>query len=197
MVKKKASGIFIFENFIDIFVLLLFSIFGSFILKKWILLGLLIFFIFIIFGLFFALNKYTYFIQNNFKNNKILEKISTFFIAFKKIKKDPYFLGGVLAFSAVALIIQIFFIKLLFYSFNNSLPFAIIFILQPIAILASLLPLSLSGIGIREGAMAILYIDYLPITNSIIVGLTHSFIVAIIMPLFLLPLTILFLLKKN
>jgi hypothetical protein len=60
---------------------------------------------------------------------------------------------------------------------------------EPLVIFSSLLPVSVWGLGIREMSMTVLFQDVAPRTTSAAVGLIHSALSAVVIPLLLLPCT--------
>ncbi|MEE8141723.1 MAG: lysylphosphatidylglycerol synthase domain-containing protein, partial [Planctomycetota bacterium] len=57
----------------------------------------------------------------------------------------------------------------------------------PLAVLAGLLPLTVSGIGTRDSAMALLFGQHIPLEEAVLLGLGYTFFVYWMLSLICLP----------
>lgn len=105
----------------------------------------------------------------------IVKKIRPFFLSWastiRYIKKNSYTLSTLLAASLANSFAHFFGIWLMFLSVFPELPFALHSALTPLAILAGLVPLTFSGVGIRDAALVGLYSQYVPSEVSIAFGI--------------------------
>lgn len=76
-----------------------------------------------------------------------------------------------------------------FDALGADISLATIFFLQPLAVLAGLLPITVSGVGVRESAMLALYSGVAEGSTVLFAGLAYSFATVIIFPLLCLPVT--------
>jgi glycosyltransferase 2 family protein len=95
-----------------------------------------------------------------------------------------------LALSILAWLIVLGFLALAFLSFDTPPPLGTLITRQPHIILAGILPLSFSGVGIRETGMLAAYQGLAPDSTILAVALTHSFFGIVVLPLLCLPWTI-------
>lgn len=82
------------------------------------------------------------------------------------------------------------FLWCIFAALGENVPLAAIFFLQPFAVLAGLLPITVSGVGVRESAMLVLYVGVAGSSTVLFVGLAYSLVTALIFPLLCVPFTI-------
>ncbi len=78
--------------------------------------------------------------------------------------------------------------KIIFYAYGINLSFAEVLARQPIAIFFGLLPITISGVGIRESTMLFLYRNLAAAPVILATGLTYSFLTIVALPLLCLPL---------
>jgi glycosyltransferase 2 family protein len=114
-------------------------------------------------------------------------KLENFRDIFKIFLKSPSSFLLVIFYSLLSLTLILICFKLLFLSFGLNLSFLKIIITQPIAIFFGLVPITLSGMGIRESVMVYLYRQFAPVSSIVAVGLSYSFLAAILLPLLCLP----------
>lgn len=120
--------------------------------------------------------------------NKIkIEKIKNFLQIYKIILKNINTIILAIGCTLLLWFVIIGYIKLIFLALGTSLDFTQILATQPLIIFLSLLPISLSGIGVRESAMVFLYAGLAPEQTIFIVGLTYSIFGGIILPILGIP----------
>ncbi|MBD3311250.1 MAG: flippase-like domain-containing protein [Candidatus Magasanikbacteria bacterium] len=182
----KGSGIVFMENLLDIYVLTFFALFGS-LIKGMLGIFLIIFFIVVLsFFLLFILNKIN--LSKLRLNNKFKQKIQSFFSIFREFKKNSIsFFLKILILTSSAWILVIGSFVCLFIAFGIDVPFFEVVFLQPIIIFLGLLPITVSGVGIRESAIIFFYAGYGSAASLMAVGLSYSCFSAIILPLLYLP----------
>lgn len=174
-------GIIVLENLFDILSLLLLVLLGSFLLKSAIIAVISLIFILTILGFIIYGPKI------KISNEKWRIRTDNFFLTKKIAINNPRLLLVLLAFSLIPWLIIIICIKLLFLAFAVNLPFHIILATQPIVIFLGLLPITFSGVGVRESAMLFLYSTFANDSVVLSVGLIYSISAAIILPLLCLP----------
>lgn len=172
------GGIF-FERAFDVLVLSMISLVGSIIIKNTPSLmisgGVMA-----VSLLFFYLMGKNRFFSGLATKSKRIENFQRVFSLF--FDRPKMFLGVflyTLAIWATALI----YVKFLFYSFGQNITFLKIASLQPIVSFASMLPATISGIGLREWAMLKLYSGFSPEHVILSVGFAYSFLGAFVLPL--------------
>ncbi len=183
---SKNIGIIFLENLFDIAILAIFALIGGVILKIKIATAtgsaviLAIAVVFILMPILVPRIK-------SIMGNKWEERLVNFHRAFGILLKKPgsFFWISFYTFSAWLIVLICF--KTMFYSFGLNIPFLYIIAAQPIAIFFGLLPITFSGIGVRESLMVYLYYSLAPISSIIAVGLIYSFLVAILLPISCLP----------
>lgn len=174
-------GIVILENLLDILSLLFLVIIGSLFLQKILLALIALLAILIILCLIIFSSKIK--ITNKKWNVRIQNLISVK----EKIFSNTRLFILLSIFSIIPWVIIIICIKLFFLSYGINIPFLIIFSIQPIAIFLGLIPVTFSGIGVRETAMLFLYAPYAKESVILATGLTYSAAAAIYLPLICLP----------
>lgn len=168
-------GGIIFERMLDFFVLANFAlIFGILSHNK----------IAIITGISIIIFLITLFILGN---KLKIEKIKNFLYIFKIILKQPKTLGIAIFCTLSLWFVIIGYIKLIFLALGADLAFTQILATQPIIIFLSLVPISLSGIGIRESAMVFFYAGLAPEQTIFMTGLAYSLFGGIILPVLGIP----------
>ncbi|HAM88375.1 MAG: hypothetical protein US83_C0005G0010 [Candidatus Falkowbacteria bacterium GW2011_GWC2_38_22] len=116
-----------------------------------------------------------------------IEKIKNFLYIFKIILKRPKNLGIAIFCTLSLWFVIIGYIKLIFLALGVDLVFTQILATQPIIIFLSLVPISLSGIGIRESAMVFFYAGLAPEQTIFMTGLAYSLFGGIILPVLGIP----------
>ena len=154
----------------DVFVLFLFGIFGVFTLfSNFFNLGYLfiLFFVLFLIGIFVLKTEklirkigkpiYRFFIPKKFKE-KIGENFNIFYRNLKKLEKRKIFLNFLLTILTWFIcFIQYFFLSL---AFGLNLSYFSICLITPILLLVQLIPISISGIGTREGTSVLLLSNF-------------------------------------
>ena len=107
--------------------------------------------------------------------------------AFKVLKRNPFFGILLLALSVSGWFCTAFFILQLFIAFGVSVSLGYILLVQPMVTIVSLLPITLGGIGVREGAMLFLYGGVVSAHIILAVGTYYSFVSVILFSLLSLP----------
>lgn len=121
------------------------------------------------------------------KDNKIIAKTKNFFKVFPVIQKDKKVMPLLLLYTFLIWLAIISYVYSLFAIFGQNIEFFKIATLQPLVIFTSLLPITISGIGTREGAMLFLYSQLAPQAKILSISLIYSAISAILLPLIGLP----------
>jgi uncharacterized protein (TIRG00374 family) len=107
--------------------------------------------------------------------NVLLNKIRPFFLGWattiRYIKRNQYVLTTLLTTSILNSVIHFFGIWIMFLSIYPDLSFVLHSALTPLAVLAGLVPLTFSGIGVRDAALVGLYAQYLPAEISVGFGM--------------------------
>lgn len=180
---KNKSNIFsglLTDRIADLIALSILCFFGSIYLKflPGLFTGLFIF------SAIFFLIVFINFFKFNFKQ-KLINKIylilkksfQLFYISFNKI-----FL--IIFFALSQWLLTSFQVWLFFTSFNISIPFFVVIAMFPITVILSLIPLTPSGIGIREVSFVILFSTYSDSHVSLAVG-TSYYLSSVVLPAFL------------
>jgi hypothetical protein len=178
---SKSAGGVLLEQFLDIFALLVLVIFGSLFSKNYFffLISLTVLLLMAVF-LFLLLKMEVRFLK------KWQDKIDNFFSAFKKFFRDKNAFC-ILAFTFLAWLVMLIYVKGLFFAFGFNIPFGVILAFQPIVTLISLIPVTFSGIGAREAVMIYFYSAFAPASSILAVALIYSFFAAILFPAICLP----------
>jgi hypothetical protein len=181
----QGMGIVLFENLLDLAVLSVLAIFGGIKLGLAypILAGLSIIGVIVIF----------YILARKAKERlygKWRARVSALSDIIPALAKNP---GP--AISGVALTVLLWssmlaFIKYALLSFGAYVPNSDIIAIQPIVIVLGLLPVTFSGVGVRESGMLALYSPSAGTAAVLSVGLLHSLLAIIILPLLCLPITL-------
>lgn len=120
---------------------------------------------------------------------KLRDKVQNFIFAFDALVKQSRFVYPIMASTVLNWFLVLIYIKLTFLAFNFNMPFLSIVAFVPIVTLVSFLPITVWGVGTRETAMLILFSGLAPGPVILAVGVTYSFIGAMLLPLLLVPLT--------
>ena len=172
------GGIF-FERSFDVLILSVISLVGSFILKNPV--GLLtsggVMTVSLTF--FYIIGKNSFFAKLITKSNKA----DKFCRIFKLFFAQPKMFFGIFLYTLMIWSTALFYVKFLFYSFGQNISFLEISSLQPIVSFASFVPITVSGIGLREMAMLKLYSGLSPEYVILSVGFAYSFLGAFVLPL--------------
>lgn len=116
-----------------------------------------------------------YFILSKILPKGILNKIRPFFLGWaatiRYIKTNKNALTTLLITSVLNSVAHFFGIWLMFLSIYPDLSFVLHSALTPLAVLAGLIPLTFSGVGIRDAALVGLYSQYVPAEISVAFGL--------------------------
>lgn len=108
--------------------------------------------------------------------------------AFRVLQKNPLAALALLLLSGMGWLCTPLFTFQLFVAFGAPIPFATVLLVQPMVTLASLLPVTIGGIGVREGTMLYLYSGLISLPAVILtVGAYYSFVSYIFLPLLSLP----------
>ncbi len=116
-------------------------------------------------------------------------KFENFLYAFNTLIRHPRMMFLIIMPTFVAWFLVMLYIKLTFLAFDVNMPLLPIIALQPLVTLVSLLPITVWGVGTRETAMLILFSALAPGTVILAVGVTYSFVGAVLLPLLFVPLT--------
>ncbi len=168
-------GIVLLENFLDVSILIIFMLMGGLFFKikiATIMGSLALSFIILILILSYLVSK------NNFLN--FLSPLTNL------IKKPSLFYSSII-YSVLSWILILICFKIIFSALNINMPLLYIFANQPAIIFIGLLPITISGIGIRESMMLIAYKGIAASPVILTAGLIYSFSVAILLPLICLP----------
>lgn len=121
------------------------------------------------------------------KNEKWKNRLTDLTSALTLLKKPyPVFLIGFYTFLLWFIALVCF--EIIFHAYGANISFAEVLARQPVAIFLGLLPITISGVGIRESSMLFLYHDFLAAPIILATGLTYSFLAAVVLPLLCLPL---------
>ncbi len=174
-------GVIFLEAMMDVAVLLSFIVLGA-IFFSTTTTGIFLFFLFLLALLFL------------FHADRIFQKLLNYFPRFKEtfvalslLRKHPRNTMLLFLFTALAWLATIFFIVTLFSAFGVSVGIGYVFFVQPLVTFLSLLPISVGGIGIREGAMIFFYAPFASSATIFLVGAYYSFVSILLFPLFSLP----------
>lgn len=178
---SQGIGIILFERLLDVGVIALLSFIGGIINNYKIaeLLGLSFFSAILLF-LFIAPK-----IKINNKKWKL--KINNLFLIFNKAYKSKVEFAKILFYTIIQWLLVILFVFIAFLSMDIDINFLKVLTIQPIVILTSLLPFTISGIGTREASMIFLYKDLVSANSALAVGIMYSFLGNIILSLVGLP----------
>ena len=124
-------------------------------------------------------------IKINNKKWKLMAE--NFFLAKKIIINNPKLFIISMLCSITPWLIIIICVKIFFLAFATDLPLLTILVTQPIAIFLGLIPITFSGVGVRESAMLYLYSSIAKESVILAVGLTYSIVAVIFLPLICLP----------
>lgn len=187
--KVEISSSVIIDRVLDMFVLSLFALIGSFFLMGFypnLFVSFLIFvFIFIISGLFFYSKKRAKFFTSFFKGlipNKFRDKLKNGFNVFYDNFPDlkslliSFFLTCATWFVIYS---QLYLIAL---ALNININYWYFIFFVPIATIVSLLPISISGLGTREVTLILIFSNYNIASESIVVLSLIGFILVYFLP---------------
>ncbi len=128
------------------------------------------------------------FLAIKFQNKKICQnKILKILEPANLILKQPKKLIKITLITLLLWFLIIIVIKLLFTALGVDIPLLLVITIQPIVIFIGLLPITFSGIGVRESAMLIFYSELTSKTIILSVGILYSFFAAIVLPLLCFP----------
>lgn len=187
---SSGSGVIFLEGLLDISVLMLSVIVGAFWTGRWLLTAFSVMFLIML-----ALSIYALNIDKMRTALSKYRKINNFLLALSLIYKNPFWAMKLLFYTFCAWLGTILFFKFAFLSFGTEIPFSTLFLLQPIAVLATLLPITISGVGVRESAMLVLYVPIVTASSTLLAGLAYSFATVIIFPILCLPFTVSIMMK--
>ncbi len=176
------AGVVVAENLIDILFLALISLISAVHLKNLSIIILSSLIIITIFCGFFVARKI-----NLNQNNKYSAKINNFLFVFKTVLRQPKNFLVVLLCTTGMWLLTLMSFQFIFLAFGSNVSFFHILSAQPIIILLGLVPITISGIGVRESAMLIFYKGLAPAEKIFTVGLTYSIYIAVLLPVFCLP----------
>lgn len=94
----------------------------------------------------------------------------------RQVKKSFYYLAFVFFISVGKWFLTFVLTKALFSAIGIDVPLVYALSAMPVAIVAGLLPVTLGGMGIREGAMMVLFADYAAPEQILAVGLLYTFL---------------------
>ncbi len=186
------SGVIFLETLIDIGVLALSIIIGAFWTQQFFFatFASLLIASFVLFGLLLSTSTAHKFLAR-------YPLLKDFFSAILILKKNASRLPLLVILSILGWMGTILFFKIVFIALGHSIPLSNLLLLQPLAVVASLIPVTVSGVGIRESAMAVLYGGMISAPTIVAAGLLYSFFTVIIFPAMCLPLTLSALTKKR
>jgi len=120
---------------------------------------------------------------------KFKSKLDNFFVVFYAAMRNPAVLIKALSFTLAIWFFVLLFIQFVFFALSASVSFSAILAIHPVVTLVSLLPITVWGIGTRETVMILLYAGFAEEPIIFAVGLTYSFVGAVLMPVLFLPLS--------
>ena len=168
-------GVIILERMMDFFILAIFALFFGIITNNQtaVIIGIL-FIITILCFLFFG--------------KKInITKIKKITHAFEIILADSKTIIIAMGYTILLWFVIIIYIKLIFIAMGNNISFWSILTIQPIVIFFSLVPFTVSGIGVRESAMVFFYSGLASDQIIFLTGLTYSLFGGICLPIIGIP----------
>jgi len=179
---SKNMGVVFLENMLDFMLISFFVLLGGLILKikLAIIIGAAVFLLNLAFLIFIPRVKLN--IGEKWKN-----KLANFSDVFRIFLKSPGTFFLIVFYTLLSWSITLICFKILFYSFNLNIPFLYIISAQPIVVLFGLIPITISGVGVRESIMAVLYKQFAVTSSIVAVGLSYSFLAVILLPLLCLP----------
>lgn len=180
---KGAGGVFL-EALLDIFVLALSVFVGALVLKLNVplFLSACIILGFIVAG--YVLD--TPFATKYLHRHRL---ILNFFEAISIVSRKPLAVLLPVLYTFIAWMGTVLFLWCAFRALGEHLELSVVFLLQPLAVLAGLLPVTLSGVGVRESAMMILYAPHASAEIILATGLLYSIFTVVVFPLFCVPWT--------
>lgn len=117
-------------------------------------------------------------------------KVQNFFQALSIARSDLFGIFILTLLTLIAWLLLSLCFYFIFKATGESVPLSSVLMLQPLAVLFSLLPVTISGVGIRESGMLVLYAHLASATNILATGLAYSFFSVVVFPLICLPLTL-------
>jgi len=162
---RKATSTLIFDNTMDLFILVLFSFSGLiFLFQK------------------FSFETYLWFIITAFFFILILliakSVPSDLFHSFKTIPIRKTLI--IFMFSLIGFFLGVFSVYLTLLSISIEMPFLGIMFYSPIIFLITMVPVTISGLGTREVSIILLLSDYAPPESLLSAGILQSFIVVVL-----------------
>ncbi len=115
------------------------------------------------------------------------EKIQGFKKIFRLVMIRRAILTRIIPFSLISWILVVIFVYLAFRAIDQPIAITRIALLQPLVILFSQLPITVSGAGLREGSMLALYEGAATPEAITAVALLHTFVSIVMLPLIGLP----------
>lgn len=101
-------------------------------------------------------------------------KLQDLLCTLRQVKKSLYFLTLVLFISTAKWLLTFVLIYVLFAAIGSDIPLAFVLASMPVAIVIGLLPITLGGMGIREGAMMVLFADHATSEQILSAGLLYT-----------------------
>jgi len=120
-------------------------------------------------------------------NQRWAERLTNFNRAFETLLKNPRSFLLIGFYSLLAWLVVLICFKIFFYAYGADISFLYLVSAQPIIIFLGLLPVTVSGIGIRESAMLYFYHDIVSNSAILVAGLSYSFLAAVFLPILCLP----------
>jgi len=178
---KQLGGV-VAERLLDIALLALLSIIGSFVIGLYPIayINLAIILAIIAFFLFAPKIKMRL-------NGKWNDRMENFFSFFKILRQNPKTFLYLILNTLFIWFTVLVHIKLSFLAFGTNVSFLSIISIQPVVIFIGLLPITLAGLGTREPAMILLFSKFAPAVTSLAVGLVYSFVGQILISIICLP----------
>jgi uncharacterized protein (TIRG00374 family) len=190
------NGISVFlDRFLALFVMLLISFFASIALffskgeSYLLIVSTVLILLQTIFYFSLKSSLYLKIINYFFANKKFFPKIHEFLLTFFNIIKQTE-LTSIINFKSILYIVSFQLSNILctifiFFSLDVSVPFYIHFTLLPIIWIVTIIPISISGLGLREGAFIFFYGQYgINETDSFLASIL-SFVILILFPAFI------------
>lgn len=179
------AGIIFLETALDLFSLAAIMVIGSLFVGafRWAVVGSLIF----VLGMTFIILIY----YSRFRlPDSWQQHFNQFFAALDVVRKFPNQLRAIIFSTFLIWVLMCLHIETVFLSLGIKIPFGQIFAFQPIIQFISILPITYSGVGAREPALAYFFSGFASPLQLVAGGLLLSFLGAAVMPLLCLPLMI-------
>ena len=110
----------------------------------------------------------------------VSEKVENALLAFKKASVAPVVFMLSIVYTLIKWIAAFVLIKILYADMGVAVDLLFVFTMFPIVILVGLLPFTLSGIGVRDGALIVLFSSIATEPQSLAVGVMYTFFVYIL-----------------